>query len=193
MSAYDRLTGKLRGLKTSPSGELHVRNAGVVNSARRFLTVDNTAAGPRDMLVAGTLGVPFRFRIGPPPGQRWGVTTVVAAISDNATFNQEDFGGIAGGLVNGLALMLRSNGVDVELYGGFRVKKNYDWFAVPARATLTTWAGTAQTLEASFNIFQDSGQYAILDGDLGEELVVIVQDNLTSLIAMRAVARYLVL
>lgn len=192
MSAFDRLTRERRGLSVT-NDELHVRNAGVTTSLRRFMTTDNTATGAREMAVAGTLGEPIRFRVGPPAGQRWGVTTVVAAISDDATFNQNDFGGIAGGLTNGLALFLRSNGVDVELYGGFRVKRNYDWFAVPARATLTTWAGTAQTLEASFNIFQDSGQYAILDGDKGEELVVSIQDNLTSLVAMRAVARYLVL
>lgn len=192
MSVYDRLTKKQRTLTVS-NDELHVRSAGVVSSLRQFLTTTNTATGPRDMNVLGTLGAPVRFRFGPPPGQRWGVTYVLAAISDNANFNQEDFGAIPAGLTNGLALLLRSGGVDVELYGGFRVRKNYDWFSIPANATLTSWAGLSQTLEAAFNIFADSGQYVILDGDLGQELIVLVQDDLTPLVAMRAVARYVVL
>lgn len=192
MTAIDRATRKARGL-TITNDELHVRNAGVVSGTRQFLTVENTAAGTREMAVLGTLGAPVRYRLGPPAGQRWGVTTVIAAISDNASFTQGDFGGIVGGLTNGLGLMLRSGGVDVELYGGFRVRRNMDWFAVPARVNLTTWAGPAQTLEASFNIFQDTGQYVILDGDLGQELVVIIQDDLTGLTGFRSVARYIVL
>lgn len=191
-TTVDRLTRKVRSLAVS-GDELHVRNAGVVSSQRRFLTTDNTATGPRAMNVLGTLGAPVRFRMGPPPGQRWGVTNVVSAISDNANFNQTDFGAIPAGLTNGLALMLRSNGSDVDLYAGFRVKQNFDWFGIPAECSLTTWAGTSQTLAVDFNIFSDSGQYVILDGDQGQELVVIVQDDLTSLVAFRAVARYIVL
>ncbi len=192
MTVIDNATKKQRSLQSS-GGALHTRTAGLLNVMRRFMTVDNTAAGTRDMNVLGTLGAPVRYRIGPPAGQKWGMAVIVLAMSDNGQFVQSDFGGIAGPLANGVFIGLRSSGVDVDIFSGFRVKSNSDWFGLPAKTYLTTWAGPAQTLEARFDAYGESGQYVILDGDLGQELFVQIQDDLTGLTGMRAVARYVVL
>jgi hypothetical protein len=163
-----------------------------MTSSRRFLTVENTAGGTREMAVAGTPGAPVRFRVGPPAGEVWGLGQIILAISDNATFNQTDFGGIAGPLPNGLQAMFKSTaGGDVDVFSGFTVKSNMDWLSLPAECTLTTWAGTAQTLAVNLNNFGATGQLLLLDGTKGEELVVLIRDNLTTLVAMRAVCRYI--
>jgi hypothetical protein len=191
MPVLDHVTLQQRSLKSS-GGALHVRSAGLMNSGRRFLTTDNTAAGPRELTVNGSV-TPVRFRFGPPAGQKWGMTNVISAVSDNANFTQTDFGAIPGGLTNGLAVYLNSGGVDVDIFAGQRIRFNYDWATLPATLNLTTWAGPSQTLVANFNTFESSGQYVILNGDTQDKLEVVVQDDLTSLVAFRIVARYVVL
>jgi hypothetical protein len=122
----------------------------------------------------------------------WGLGQIILAISDDANFNQNDFGAIAGGLVNGLQAVFKSTaGGDVDVFAGFSVKKNYDWLSLPAECNLTSWAGLSQTLSVNLNNFGATGQLLLLDGTKGEELVVLIRDNLTTLVAMRAVCRYI--
>jgi hypothetical protein len=143
--------------------------------------------------MARTHPAPVDYWVGPPAGERWGIGMIQITISDNASFGQTDFGGIAAGLTNGCQLLYTSTATGVVDLYGLPVKRNYEWLHLPAGVELTTFAGTAQTLSVQFNSYIQSGQYLILDGDLGERLMLRARDDLSSLVSMTGQARVVIL
>lgn len=189
MFAIDQKTRQPRNLVTN-GDSLAVLDIGTRSAGRQWFTTDNTPAGPRQLNVLGTLGAPANFRVGPPPGKKWAVTSVVTAISDNGPFSQDGFGAMPA-LTNGVQLMFYSTaGGYVDLYSGFAVKRNFEFIGLPGRTTMSTWNGGSQTMEVRFDIYADTGQAIVLDGDRGEAIAIRIRDDLTSLVDARSVARY---
>lgn len=82
----------------------------------------------------------------PPDGYSFVIHSLCIQISDDANFNQADYGAISGGLINGLSFWLRRSGVEVPLLAGQIVKRNLDWARISPNFNLTQWAGLPQTL-----------------------------------------------
>lgn len=109
--------------------------------------------------------------------------SLLITISDNATFNQGDYGGIVGGLTNGVKLFIYNAnlGLTIPLLGGNAVKKNYEWITLTHDTILTTFSGTAQTLMVNFDMIQDYGQPIHMEP--GDKFIVRVNDDLTTLVS----------
>lgn len=103
-----------------------------------------------------------------------------ATISDDQVFAQIDYGGIVGGLTNGLDLYINVVGVgEFPLLLNFTIKKNSDWFGLTPNVNLTQFSGTAQTLAVHIDIY---GEYGIpLRLNPGDSFIVRLRDNFTSL------------
>ena len=113
---------------------------------------------------------------------RYDIYTLAITISDNANFNQVDFGAIAGGLTNGVKFFARVGVTDIPLLStSLRpIKKNYEWLAITPHTILTTFAGTSQTLTVDFNVMDEYGKPFTLLPD--QRLICRLNDNLSTLV-----------
>ena len=114
---------------------------------------------------------------------RYDAHTVLVTISDNANFNQTDYGAIVGGLTNGVKLFIHPVGAPapIQLLSGYTFKKNYEWLAITSHTSLTSFAGLSQTLVIEFELVNDYGKP--LNLAIGDKFIVRLNDNLTSLVS----------
>jgi len=139
--------------------------------------------------VIGTPAAPRIFSVRPVPGQSGDITRVIIEIQDNQSMDFSTFGSIAE-LTNGCLLRVKkANGDYINLMnwksnGGFIIRAFDHTFQSKtgggshAFTSRTTWAGQGKR-----------GVVLRLDGSLGEELQLLVQDDLTALDAFAAVAQ----
>jgi hypothetical protein len=58
---------------------------------------------------------------------KYDLYSILIVISDNATFNQIDYGAIVGGVTNGVKFFIKPNGAaEVPLLSGVAVKQNHE-------------------------------------------------------------------
>lgn len=119
------------------------------------------------------------FRIKPPVGVKWDIDRVIFSILDDVAMDDGKFGGITY-LANGVVLR-KTNGTKknimvVNSNGGF-AERCYD-VRYADKAPSGSYGLTAKK---DFKLDSGYGVVIRLDGDLGDELEVIVQDNLTGL------------
>ena len=112
------------------------------------------------------------------------VKSILITITDNANFNQEDYGGLAAGtVVNGVKFFLYNSDINVEipLLSGKAFFKNYHWFEATSESGLTTFVGTAQTLRMVFNMENDYGTSIRMFK--GWKFIARLNDNFTGLVS----------
>ena len=144
---------------------------------QKFLTIAGDNTGSHDVL--GNYLVPTDFYYH--NHSDFDIYSILISISDNSSFNQGDYGGIAGGLINGLKFFVynASSNSEIALLSGTAFKKNYQWFEITADTGLTTFSGAAQTLRIVFNLVVDYGMpFRLLPGD---KFIIRVQDDFTPL------------
>jgi len=111
------------------------------------------------------------------------IYTLLICVSDNANFNQTDFGAIAGGLVNGIKFLVRFEDGITEvpiLSTNIRpIKKNSDFLSLTAHSNLTTFNGTAQTLICDLNVEDEYGKPFALEKN--QRLIARLNDNFSAL------------
>jgi hypothetical protein len=73
-------------------------------------------------------------------------------VGDASTFNQGDYGGISGGVTNGIKFFISDGITDTPLLYEAGVKKNYEWLEITPESKLTSWAGGEQTLVVHLNM-----------------------------------------
>jgi hypothetical protein len=134
-----------------------------------------------EMNVLGTPASPRIFSIVPGPNQKGDITRAIIEIQDSSSMDFTKFGGIAS-LTNGCLMRYKkSNGDFINLFnwksnGGFIIRAFDHQFqtkiggGLNAFVARTTWAGQSKR-----------GVVLRLDGDAGEELQILVQDDLTGL------------
>lgn len=116
------------------------------------------------------------------------IHTVLLSVSDNAKFNQADFGAITDGLTNGINFWIGNSLTDrVAIFNDLHFKQNKDWFYVTNDASLTDFDGTAQTQSILICISRCYGQPLVVqkDGVFG----VTLHDDLSTLVAFTIQAR----
>ena len=113
---------------------------------------------------------------------QYDVATFLIVISDNANFNQADYGAIAGGLTNGVKVFIQPAGqAEIPLLSGIAFKHNYEWLAITEHTNLSSFAGLAQTLTVAFDITFDYGKP--INMNVGDKFIVRLNDDFSGLVS----------
>lgn len=143
----------------------------------------------RELAVNGSV-TPVILRLGPTSGVAWDITRVVGSIVDNNNPDDTKFGGISGGITNGI--VLRSKG-DLSTNIIFNTKTNGELAERMFDVNYSDRAGGAGSYGVRFKrtfAGQDKNGVVIrLDGDNNDEFQMIVQDDLTSLSSFHIVVQ----
>lgn len=157
----------------------------------RVYTTSNTSVvvSSANMNVNGSV-TPVIFSVNPLPVQSGDMVRVIVSMTDNTGMDFSTFGGISGGLANGVVLRVNNGDGTYRNLANFKTNGDIELYSYDARyfeniggatrgfSARMTWGG------------QDKHGVVIrLDGALGEKLEIIVQDDLTSLINMRWIAQ----
>ena len=122
------------------------------------------------------------------PGTQWDVVRVIFAILDDVEPDGTKFGGMSA-LINGIVLRV-DNGAVKNI---FNAKTNNDLAAHMYDVTYDDRAGPqsdfAVRARRTFGGQSKNGVVVRLDADAGDQLQVIVQDNLTALVDFQVVAQ----
>ncbi|MFA5127305.1 MAG: hypothetical protein WC465_04920 [Patescibacteria group bacterium] len=111
------------------------------------------------------------------------VNSLLVTITDATSFNQADYGAIAGGLTNGIKffIVLAGTTTEIPLFAGHVFKHNYDFLAIFHDTLLTSFAGGAQTLALESDLKKVFGIPLVLQ--TGDRIIVRLNDDLTGLIS----------
>ena len=157
---------------------------------------------PFAFTVAGALGIngvrnaavdadptPMVFEVAPPAGQVWDVTKTSLFIEGaTAAMTHSLFGDIAA-IANGIVFRVKRSAAKYEIL--HNIKANVD-LMIDTDATAVSAAMTAATFGLfSFKTFGNegaSGAMLRLDGDLGEKLELLIQDDIDALTYLHAKA-----
>jgi hypothetical protein len=131
---------------------------------------------------------PKLFYLTASAGQMWVITHLHVTIACGSNPAMNDFGNIAGGLVNGMAIQASLNSVVANPLGTFTFKKNYH-FGLFSTPDISNYSGSPQTLSFFVNVIDTDSPGIGLNGNTGDYYGFKVQDNLTALADM-AVAVY---
>ena len=114
---------------------------------------------------------------------RYEIYSLLISISDNANFNQTDYGAITAGLTNGVKLLIRLEDDITEIpilnTGAFPVKTNAQWLSLTADTSLTSFAGLAQSLTVNFDLIDHYGKPFTVT--TGQKIIVRLNDNFSGL------------
>lgn len=115
---------------------------------------------------------------------RYEIYSLLINISDNANFNQTDYGAILTGLTNGIKFYagIPKGTLEIPLLTTATqpVKQNYHWLALTPETQLTSFAGLSQTLTVEINMIHQYGKPLTLDP--GQSIIVKLNDNFTGLV-----------
>lgn len=123
---------------------------------------------------------PELFKIQPPSNEIYIISRMIVMIRDT-NISAEKYGGIVGGLTNGINVDERvESKIDEDLLGGFNVKSNADWARVSYDVDLKSWGPGDEMIVMRWS-FDKSGVPLKLDGYKSGRLVVTCSDDLTGL------------
>ena len=131
-----------------------------------------------NMSVDGSI-TPQVYFIKPIPGIKYDITRIVIVIEDELNMDFSTFGSIPGGITNGCVLR-KKDGFFKNL---FNWKTNGDFISRSFDFGFQTNIGNnlrAFTARTTYSGQSKRGVVIRLDGDLGDELQVIIQDDLSS-------------
>lgn len=155
-----------------------------VPSDQAFTTAAIVNIGKWNMNINGSVTSKV-YEVGPPPGVKWDITKVVFGITDNSAMDYSTFGGMAA-LANGLVL---------------RIKDGY----YKTLFVVNDNGGMSERGDVEYSPKAPSGSYGLkfikrysgqenhgvtlrLDGDTNDKLEILIQDDLTPLIKLAALA-----
>lgn len=122
---------------------------------------------------------PQLFRIEAQPNQQIILSHVHYVIISSTNMLVADYGSIAGGLINGVKVEAKLDGVVSDFLKGFRIKINGDLLGI-VETEITTYAGTGQAILGT--VFFSTSYDGTLTLNPGEYMGVVVNDNLTALV-----------
>lgn len=168
------------------SGALRTVDAGdtFYEPVYRFLSDDGTTGGTKDANVDGS-GTAAAFYCGPPPGEIWVVRQMIANIRDSGAFDSGGYGAISAlPLTNGVlfhkAVKTAPATPTFDYLNGLPVKTTSHWTRHCYDGRLDNFGAGDAFYVAKWDL-ATSGTPAILDGDAGEVLAVVVRDDLSGL------------
>lgn len=133
-----------------------------------------------DLTVNGSPASPLVYHVKPTTGTQWDIVRILFYIEDDSAMDDGKFGGIAA-LTNGIVLRSK-NGTYLNI---FNVKTNGDFAqqAFDRNYVAKPPAGTGHSMivRRTFGGQSKNGVVIRLDGDSGDELELIIRDDLTGL------------
>ena len=145
-------------------------------------------SGTKNMAVLGTLGTPVIYRLKPPAGEIWKIARLILYIRDAGAFDSGGWGNNLGSpLTNGIQVVSYENAQEFHwLYPP--VKSHGDIASVCHDLTYQDFGSGDAFITARWS-FTKFGQYLRLHGDEGDELRILVQDDLTHLVEQAVTAQ----
>lgn len=129
------------------------------------------------------------FAMGPAPGKRWDITRFSVALRDDAAMDDGKFGGL-NQLANGLVVRAKKEEKYTNIFtarNNSHLAEQSSWFEY-TDATLGPAGQYGFKMNRGLSGQENNGVVIRLDGDKGEQLQAIVQDNLTGLTYIRIIA-----
>lgn len=129
------------------------------------------------------------FAMGPAPGKKWDITRFSVALRDDAAMNDGKFGGLTQ-LINGMVVRAKKEDKYINIFtarNNSHLAEQSSWFEY-TDATLGPAGQYGFKMNRGLSGQENNGVVIRLDGDKGEQLQAIVQDNLTGLTYMRIIA-----
>lgn len=167
-----------RLIKTNNDGELCVVPPTSGLPFRFFLTANGNGTGNSNLNGDYSATPTDFFYIAT---NHYDIYTLLVSISDNASFNQADYGAITLGLTNGVSFFMEiAPGDQRRLISTNPVKSNYNWLADISDAKLTSFAGLSQTLTLALHVKDTFGMPLTMLP--GWKFIVRLNDNLTGLV-----------
>ncbi len=153
-----------------------------------FFTDDGTPSGDEDQKtnsVAYSPASPGIFFIEPDPGTIMVIYEIHLSISDTNVAPTR-WGGIVGGLTDGLRVVLREGSTEItDILAGRAFQQNKGLSAFASRFQSLTFGIGAEQLVATWSMAALGG-VVTLDGDIDENLAILVQDDITALDSQEA-------
>lgn len=115
------------------------------------------------------------------------MTEVSFTVSHATKLEQYDYGGITGGISNGIKIFLRLRGVEVQILANQVIKQNNDFYVLTFSVEKSNFSGIPQTLTASFRLLQDYGMPLYLES--GDRIIIRLNDSFLDLSAHKFVAK----
>lgn len=143
-------------------------------------------SGNDNMAVDGSV-TPVTFLVKPSAGQVLKIARIITSLRDGGAFDSGGWGNNSSPLTNGMELKWKRDGV---LYNLTKepIRSHYDLASYSYDIDHQSFGSGDEFLTNRFT-FTKAGQYLTLDGDLGDELQVIVNDNIDYLVDQRVSAQ----
>ena len=173
--------GPYRTLMTDEQGNLCVRSATSGLPTQKFLTLAGDGLLSGTYNAVGNYATPTDFYY--LTTTQYDIHSILITVTDNVTFNYNDYGGIpVGTVVNGVKFFVynAASNTEIPLLGGKAFKYNYEWFEITANTGVTTFSGTPQTLRIVFDMEGDYGQNFRLNP--GDKFIIRLNDNFSTLV-----------
>lgn len=140
-------------------------------------------SGITNMGVDGST-TPVSFKVAPPAGKIYYVARVIASVRDGGTFDSGGWGNNGGSpLPVGINVILNWNSTVVSLTAE-KIKSHYDLASVSYDCSHHDWGAGDEFVSFRFT-FTKAGQFIKLDGNVGDSLEFVINDDLTYLTDMR--------
>lgn len=128
----------------------------------------------------GTLANPIIYRIQPPPGITYNIRQAVGVLEMNLAGDSSKFGDITNGLLNGITVRAKINGV---INTRTNIRTNLDFEADTARNIEYNQRAPGGKFGVVITYdFGAAGVYIPLHGDTGDYFEILIQDDISSLI-----------
>jgi hypothetical protein len=156
----------------------------------RYLTDDGLVGDGTNHLsnVNGSVtSVPFYVG---PSSNMWAVHRMIVMIEDNATFTADNYGGVST-LTNGVKMEIREGDAKTgklvtDLMDGEKVHSLVQWADHCYDMTEHTF-GSGNNFAVVRWTFSNAGRPLVLDSRLNEKLVMLIDDDLSALVAHEAI------
>lgn len=132
------------------------------------------SGGSSDMNVDGSV-TPVTFSAAPPTGKKWFIHSVTLIIEDSS-INFKKFGGIAGGLTNGIEFRVKEGGLAEVTLGTFKTNGDFHLFTTDIRLD----SASTDFLTVNVNMRENAGTTLELSAANSEIFKLITNDNLIS-------------
>lgn len=125
------------------------------------------------------------FYIQPPADESFYVSRLIVSIEDASGFSAAEYGNLAAALSTGVEVRVQDDaGTIIDLTDALPVKTNAGWGALCYDVDLKTWGQGNELLVVRWT-FSKSGQFIKLNGDDGERLEIVLNDDLDGLVGHR--------
>jgi len=130
-----------------------------------------------------TMETPFRFYAEAQAGQILRIARLLVHIEDATVWSAANYGNLAAALTVGITVHTEdsSGATIIDLTNGDPVKSNADWGKFCYDVSYVAFGAGNDFLQARWT-FTKSGQYIRLDGDTGDNLAVVLNDNFSGLV-----------